>query len=436
MRNFIFIFSLFFFYSALKAQDTPPTETLTVKQINEAFGLPLWSEASLWEADVVELAERLNWPLESETKDQSSYRLYADEKVRVLDRRPYSLAFYSENNQVTEVRIFFINKGDYGNASDLEVSLKRAEDKKEKSRVKELTKQYEELLKTFPDAVKEEAAFLEERLTSLFGAGMRDTFGQGSSLKEKVTRWNWNSHAILLSEQENEYVSIRIMPLNAADQGGNSTARTDSEMRTLLLSRVLKKDNGDVTVTEIPMVDQGRKGFCVPATWERYLRYMGISTDMYVLAMGAKTEFGGGTQINAIATSVESLVKKNKRRLDQEKPSLDPKDLASSIDKGLPLMWAMYIDRSLDSEITARSLERKDVTDWKDWNDQLKSHRKKAKSIKPDPENGHVCMIIGYNEITQEIATSDSWGPDFKERWLTVEEAEAISQGDIRIIRW
>ena len=32
----------------------------------------------------------------------------------------------------------------------------------------------------------------------------------------------------------------------------------------------------NVVVTDIPMVDQGPKGYCVPATWERYLRYLGI----------------------------------------------------------------------------------------------------------------------------------------------------------------
>jgi hypothetical protein len=43
-------------------------------------------------------------------------------------------------------------------------------------------------------------------------------------------------------------------------------------------------------------------------------------------------------------------------------------------------------------------------------------------------------MIIGYNRETGEIAISDSWGPEFAERWLTLEEAEAISQGSVTSI--
>ena len=33
-----------------------------------------------------------------------------------------------------------------------------------------------------------------------------------------------------------------------------------------------------------------------------------------------------------------------------------------------------------------------------------------------------------------ELATSDSWGPEFIERWITVEEARALSQGDLGAI--
>jgi hypothetical protein len=33
------------------------------------------------------------------------------------------------------------------------------------------------------------------------------------------------------------------------------------------------------------MVDQGPKGYCVPATFERAMRTMGIDADMYLLAM-------------------------------------------------------------------------------------------------------------------------------------------------------
>jgi hypothetical protein len=35
-----------------------------------------------------------------------------------------------------------------------------------------------------------------------------------------------------------------------------------------------------------------------------------------------------------------------------------------------------------------------------------------------------------------EAALSDSWGPDYEERWITVEEASAISQVSMAVVTW
>jgi hypothetical protein len=210
------------------------------------------------------------------------------------------------------------------------------------------------------------------------------------------------------------------------------------DLKKILKERVKRRENGDVVVADIPMVDQGPKGFCVPATWERYLRYLGIPADMYVLAMAGNTQMGGGTSLDAIANGVERYIKRQGRSLDRGRTSLDAKNLAKYIDDGLPIMWAMYVDPLLDSAITDRTQSRKQATDWKEWNDSLKDIRKKAKKeikITKDHE-GHVCMIIGYNAQTEELATTDSWGPEYTERWWTIQEAEAISQGNLFIIKW
>ena len=67
---------------------------------------------------------------------------------------------------------------------------------------------------------------------------------------------------------------------------------------------------------------------------------------------------------------------------------------------------------------------------------QAKTDLRKQQHIRPDASNNHVCLIIGYNGETEELAISDSWGPEFRERWITVEEAEAISQSSLKVITW
>ena len=131
------------------------------------------------------------------------------------------------------------------------------------------------------------------------------------------------------------------------------------------------------------------------------------------------------------------IAKGNRRRLDSAKASLDPKSIARYIDDGLPLMWGVYADSDLYMDvINTRTRDRKQVTDWEAWQERLEAVRKAVRKMDDLQSGGHACMIIGYNEETEEIATSDSWGPEFEERWMTVEEAEAISQGTMQILKW
>ena len=260
-----------------------------------------------------------------------------------------------------------------------------------------------------------------------------DQFGQGVRTRDRVERWDWNGHAILLAAPRGEYVAVRILPARAAD--GEGVARlTDTELETRLKSRVEHRANGDVVLRDIPMVDQGPKGYCVPATWERALRYMGIPADMYVLAMTAQTGAGGGTTVPAMTAGANEAVVRNGRRLETTGGRMTTKFVARFIDEGTPILWGMYFVSELNRNLTDRSVQRRKVTDWGLYRKMLQPRRQIARRIHTDPEDGHMCMITGYNPLTGEIAISDSWGPQFAERWITEEEANAISGGEFTVI--
>ena len=101
-------------------------------------------------------------------------------------------------------------------------------------------------------------------------------------------------HAFLLAAPKDEYVALRILSVKSADEGGRSRV-TDAELFARAKTRVDRRPNGDVILKDIPMVNQGPKGYCVPATWERAMRSMGVPADMYVLAMAGQSGAGGGT---------------------------------------------------------------------------------------------------------------------------------------------
>ena len=445
---------------------------LNVDKVNRALGVTMFQSASLWDEDDTFVAKRLGWPEESRTSSLSSFRVYPTDKdpVTILGARAYSCVFYAAKGRPTEVSIVFVNEGDYewtqnylkgvaqylkkpddpsGNAStnadansstnaapDTAPSTNAAADALTNLDNPRLTDDdradiQQKVHDAFEKALKQDAQTITDALTGLFGDPVHMGFGGGSETREQVKRWDWQGHAFLLSAPRDQYVTLRIVPVAFADNYGKADNIDHDDLKAMLLQRVKQADSGDVVVSDIPMVDQGPKGYCVPATWERYLRYLGIPADMYVLAMAAGSS-QEGTDLDAMVENVDSLVTLYHRRIDILSGDLDLKTIAGNIDRGLPLMWTCSIHIPFERAITLRMKDRSEVTDWNAWGTQLAAQDDKeiAQEITGEPSaGGHQRMIIGYNAKTNEIAISDSWSKAFAIRWMTLKEANAINGG-------
>jgi len=403
------------------------------QKLNKTFGATVWQDDQLWDDDAAVVAKRLAWPEESRTETQGSYRLYAKENVQVLGTRPYSLALYQQQGKPDRFSMMFANKGDFEGFSKVDPSRQDEESSKER---REREKDSKAAIKGFPEAVKQDRDTIEKKLIEILGEPQRQHIGSGD-MKESVDRWDWQGHAILLASPKGEYTAVRIISTELADNRGRVARVSDSDLKEILKRRVLTRPNGDVVIQQIPMVDQGPKGFCVPATWERYLRYLEMPADMYVLAMAGGTGLGGGTYTSAIKEGADRFAKVYSRKIEDIDPSLEIKDLAKYIDQGLPVMWSCYVNPVIEGAFTKRTLERRSVTDWDGYATTLEKERK-SMSDRPVRirDSGHMRLIIGYNEKTSEIAISDSWGKGSEERWLTLEEAKSTTQSELTIIKW
>lgn len=387
------------------------THAVEFSELNETFGIPIWADANLWDDRDVEVAQRLQWPPESRTTSDSSFRIYTKSDTRVLGTRPFSMVMHGSEGSPDQISMVFANKGDSSGTDEHGRPV------------------------DFNRLIAADTRAITDRLTALLGPPGIDKFGQGQGTSERVSRWDWNGHTILLAAPRGEYVAVRIVPTSAADQE-TVTKLSDAELREKLKARIIRRDNGDVLLGDIPMVDQGPKGYCVPATWERALRYMGVPADMYVLAMAGQTKAGGGTNTTRMAGGASNLLQRHGRRLVTTGGRVSVRSVARIIDEGLPILWRMRVERETDRAVSERSALRRKATDWDEYKESLKPVRREARKIKTDPDNGHVCMIIGYNADTQELAISDSWGPAYAERWITIEEAEAIDQREFMIVNW
>lgn len=391
------------------------------EKLNEAAGQAIATGSSFNELEAEPLATALKLSPESTSKIGKSWRLYAaySEGYTLFGAMPYSVALYSDSEgKVGNISIVYANKGDFGSTAGF-------------------ARDHFKSLGTSPPGSLDEAMALDDKtitkaLTSVFGEGKAQRYGEGDT-RRKITRWDWNGHAFLLSNEPGEYVSLAVVSTEMADSGGKSARMTDAALKQRLITNVRHEKNGDVVISEIPMVDQGPKGYCVPATFERAMRTMGIEADMYLLAMVGQSAAGGGTVVEILLENVKSAVyRKGRRTKEDEVKSLKIRDVKRYIDQGAPLMWSMH---SMDSynDLADKNTQGREDGDAAFREKITAEATKIAEKEKPE-DNRHVCMIIGYNESTSEIAVSDSWGKQFELRWIPLELADWVSAGKLFMI--
>ena len=172
------------------------------------------------------------------------------------------------------------------------------------------------------------------------------------------------------------------------------------------------------------MVNQGSKGYCAPATVERVLRYYGITTiNMHFIADKANTRKGGGTSVSSLLSSLSPVCRAVNLR------TVSCGDLRLSmikkyIDQGIPIFWVMRVNPEYEKIRMESRRVRTMVRSKKEWVKRLR--RLKV----PSKGGDHICLVIGYNLETEEIAVSNSWGEhEIQPSWVPLRIGKKVSHG-------
>jgi len=410
--------------------DPVPVAEPSFESLNDALGAALWQDNNLWDDPIAAVAARIPLPPESKTSVDRSFRWYPPSNLRLLGARPYSVSLLGTVENSTRISIVFANKGDFGGLGLIHSQAAQATG----SARTRLNNAGKDLIRELPGAIRADARAIEKLLTDLLGPAATQRNQIAGAASEPLQRWNWKGHAILLAVRDRDYAALRIVPTAVADSNETPDRVRDAALRTALKQRIERRANGDVILSDIPMVDQGPKGFCVPATMERTLRYLGIAADMYLLAMLGDTAAGGGTSVDAMVESVTGMVRSSGRRVEKFPSNLRITNIRRAIDDGLPILWSIHVAPALDESLTQRAIQRAATPTAEAWKPILKKWTKLAGRPVIQRQLGHICLIVGYNAETDELAISDSWGPAFRERWITIDEASVISADDLRII--
>lgn len=391
--------------------------------MNEAVGQPLFAETALWESSAEEIAKKLGIPSESKTRNASSFRSYTKDDYLMFGAHPFSVAMYAENDKVTSFSLVFANKGDLFSAKGGgEMHFDKDTPPAQAAMI-------------VKKAMDKDLEAISAALTKTLGAPKKERFGEGKSGvgRMNMQRWDWRGHSILLADAEGEYVGVQIVTNAFADAGGKVADTTDTVIKARALANLEKRENGDVVVGDLPMVDQGPKGYCAPATAERAMRYLGVPADMYILANAGQTGYGGGTSVSMLLEGMAGQIRSKRRSFDAWTGDLKLKELQKYIDRGVPVMWCLCSTKGFNDTANRRTKERKGVTDWAAWKEKV-TKESASNTLPIDKDTRHVVLITGYNKETNEIAFSDSWGEDFKERWITLPEAQQVSDNRFYVI--
>lgn len=372
--------------------------TDTAEAINSLLNFELLSGRPIWQETANEVADRLSWRPMSKTDFMSSYQMGGRrdrrgrrEEVDTTNVSARAAFFYAQSNRPDYFLVV------YNSIKDV--------------RTKPENQQHEEELRDqLDEQISGTSEKIQQTLTGLLGKPEKQSFYNGRTEAHRMLRWDFGDIAFLLSHDEGFGLSLYIHKAEFTDSNGKIEFN-HIEKESWFVANVETRTNGDVVIDNIPMVSQGDDHFCVPATFERYLRYIGIPADMYTLAMLGETRIAGGTRVNKLRDETTRYLGQQGLRMRRMSSALNIKRIAEYIDRGIPLIWTMSSTINFNQYADSYTRERRNGS---------------PSSSLPSKENfiaAHTLIVTGYNEAEEAIAISDSWGPKYEERWIPLEFA-------------
>jgi len=370
-------------------------------KVNGVLGIDLFpATGSLWEIPAASVAESLEMQPESRDSSLQSYATPHGKQKEILGENCHQIRLFAEDGLPERFTFIFDNRA---------------------------AREVADQLANMSRELRLERQRMEGLLKQVLGEGRVRSMFRGGGFTEHGRLWQIGDSAIVLSHSDS-YVALRIMPLEIAENAGRAERITSRNLREWTLANVDRLDNGDVLIRNIPMTDQGPYGFCVPATFERYLRYLKIPADMHLLAMHANSSAVSGTSMRALVETTGNYVSANQRRLREASAQFFTPSFFEIIDEGRPIAWTMTTTESFNNAANQYTSLRASGSQA-----EIRQLRQSA-TVEKDENNAHVLLITGYNRDHQELRISDSWGFQLEERWIPLEWANRVSLGRFYLI--
>jgi hypothetical protein len=241
--------------------------------------------------------------------------------------------------------------------------------------------------------------------------------------------------------------------LRGGGQGQGSAIATKAS----LARNVVKKANGDVLIPNVPMVDQGAKGYCVASAVERVFRYYGLILDKRQTALLASQSGSGATSISGMMEGLNRIAKESNVRVRAHEKfdfrefeqmlgsyNREASRVASAPEVHFPKagvidIAAIYFQVEPVTFRTARMKGRgykrfhREITKHIEdgvpllWSVQLGMYPEEK--LNPQTKGGHMRLIIGFNEGEHSYFFTDTWGSGHEMKRMSAADAYAMTTG-------
>ncbi len=263
-----------------------------------------------------------------------------------------------------------------------------------------------------------------------------------TGVRTRAWMWQNDNCAVLLEAASTgkgkkyvaEFIRLSMAPtVDALEKGGAKNAAKKADLKV----NVKRESNGDVWIKNIPMVDQGEKGYCVPATVSRVFAYYGMDgVDQHALAALCKSSQNGTTAEDMAKAlknicvpfhmtmktwewvGIQDVIKRLQKKVNKSGEIPDNREVVMmmledigkhpgsmnkgfneikrQIEAGIPVVWAVVLGIFPERDI-------------------------------PQAVGGHMRLVIGYNQKEGTIIYSDSWGIKHAKKTMPMKQACAMT---------
>lgn len=389
--------------------------------LNGPFGIELWKSPVLWQDDAEETAKRLKL----EGANGSYQAFYSDETFKILGAQAFGIQINGDKGKVNEAVVSFLNRADME-----DMVFQELLQKEEKDLAAQLKKENKPLkLESVPQEKQNEIrqrvlTKTEKRIQEQWDKdleavkkALNGSAGKMSKEENGASVWLYAGHKLTLVESK-DGVSLRIQkPQSAVTSKQSQKSKTANRARDASRN-VERRGNGDVVITGLPAISQGNRSYCTTATWQKLLRYYGVSKEIFELAEQGGTTTTGTDAMQFTAKMTPELEEDGFQVVMLKGGPDKIPTIKAYIDQGVPVIWNMDA-RDLALWVL-RNPERKSSLPKRSFTkDELEKYGQKEQAL-------HTLLVVGYNARYKELALSDStqMGHGEPEIWVTLEEAK------------